>query len=63
MTALVLDTSGAQFRLTLDTHTASLDLDLARSAQLRVAGRLTEAGTWDETGPGADGGQTHALAY
>ena len=52
MTALVLDASGAQFRLALDTHTASLDLDLARAAQLSVDGRLAKAGTWDGAGPG-----------
>lgn len=52
MTALVLDTSGAQFRLALNTHSGSLDIDVARAAQLWVAGRPIEAGTWEGAGPG-----------
>lgn len=52
MTALVLDATGAQFRLALDTHTASLNVDLPGSAQLWVAGRSAGTGTWDGAGPG-----------
>ena len=52
MTALVLDASGARFRVVLDTHTGVLDLDLAGAAELWVAGRLAGAGTWEGTGPG-----------
>lgn len=52
MTALTLGASGARFRVELDTHAVALDLDLARAAQLRVNGRLADAGTWEGTGPG-----------
>lgn len=53
MTPLILDRSGALFRLKLDTHTVPLDLDLAAASQLVVNGAPGEAGTW--TGQGSGG--------
>ncbi|GAA3857434.1 hypothetical protein [Amycolatopsis tucumanensis] len=52
MTALALDRSGATFRMQFDTHSGSLDLDPAATAQLRVNGQPVAGATWDGAGPG-----------
>jgi len=52
MTALTLDGSGATFRLEFDTHSVTLDLDLASASQLRVNGQQAMGATWTGSGPG-----------
>ncbi|GAA0250637.1 hypothetical protein GCM10010492_58560 [Saccharothrix mutabilis subsp. mutabilis] len=52
LTPLTLDTSGAVFRVALDTHTVPLDLDVAASARLRVNGTTADGASWDGPGPG-----------
>src|SRR5215207_654427 len=52
MTPITMDASGAVFRLTLDTHTVPLDLDMSAAAQLRVNDRVTDGAGWDGQGPG-----------
>ena len=52
LTPLTLDTSGAVFRVTLDTHSVPLDLDMATSARLRVNDTTTDEAGWDGAGPG-----------
>jgi hypothetical protein len=51
-TALTLDTSGATFRIELDTHTVELDLDVAATARLTVNGTSVAGARWDGQGPG-----------
>jgi hypothetical protein len=51
LTPLTLDTSGAVFRVTLDTHSVPLDLDMATSARLRVNDTTTDKASWDGSGP------------
>lgn len=46
-----LDTSGAEFTVTLDTHSGELDTDLT-SATLDVDGTRWPAATWDGDPPG-----------
>ncbi len=52
LTPLTLDTSGAAFRVELDTHTVPLDLDIAASAQLRVDHISADGARWEGQGPG-----------
>ncbi len=52
VTAVSLAPAGARFRINLDTHAGSLDLDLAQSARLRVDGREAPPGVWSGAGPG-----------
>jgi hypothetical protein len=51
ITPLALDTSGARFRVALNTHSGSLDADLSH-AELRVNGVVAGPGRWDGPGPG-----------
>jgi len=52
VTALTLDSTGARFKVKLDTHSGALDTDLPDAAQLRIDGRLAAPGTWNGDGPG-----------
>lgn len=52
LTPLTLDASGAAFQVTLDTHSVTLDLDMASAAQLRVNDRAAEGASWAGQGPG-----------
>ncbi len=52
LTPLTLDTSGAVFRVELDTHTVPLDLDMAASARLRVNDSTADGARWNGQGPG-----------
>lgn len=52
MTPVQLDEAGARFRLSLDTHSGSLDIDLPDAAELRIAGATADVGAWDGGGPG-----------
>lgn len=52
MTAQTLDSSGATFRLALDTHAGSLDLDVASATSLRINGNPAGTPTWTGTEPG-----------
>ena len=52
LTPLTLDTTGAVFRVVLDTHSVPLDLDMAASARLRVNNTTTDQASWDGSGPG-----------
>lgn len=45
-----LDDQGAAFAITLDTHSAELDMDLT-AAELEVAGTSWPAAGWDGDGP------------
>jgi hypothetical protein len=47
-----IDASGAVLRLTLDTHTTPLNMDLPGAAELFVGGRQWPVQTWTGTGPG-----------
>ena len=47
-----IDAAGGEFKLTFDTHTVVLDLDVARSATLNVAGREWGGASWSGAGPG-----------
>lgn len=47
-----VDGTGAEFRLTLDTHSEELDMDLVAGAELVVGGNQWEATSWDGDGPG-----------
>ncbi|TMS00328.1 hypothetical protein [Nonomuraea basaltis] len=53
VTPLVLDRSGARFKITLDTHTVPLDLDLPRAAILRIDARAMSQAIWNETAGGS----------
>ena len=48
-----ITSSGAAFKVVLDTHSVELDLDVAAGATLVVDGTEWPAATWD--GPGAGG--------
>ena len=52
LTPLTLDASGAVFRVTLDTHSVPLDLDMAASARLRINDTTADGVSWDGTAPG-----------
>jgi hypothetical protein len=52
MTPLTLDTSGAVFQVTLDTHSVPLDQDVASAARLRVNDTTAAVANWDGPGPG-----------
>ena len=47
-----IDGSGAVFRITLDTHSGDLGVDLARAARLEVAGTAWGTPEWDGDPPG-----------
>ena len=40
------------FRVTLDTHSVPLDLDMAASARLRINDTTADGASWDGTAPG-----------
>lgn len=46
-----VDATGAQFRVTLDTHSEDLDMDLVAGARLTVDGTTWPAAEWDGAGP------------
>lgn len=46
-----IDTSGAEFELTLDTHSQNLTMDLAAGAELVVGGTRWPVEGWDGDGP------------
>lgn len=46
-----LDASGAEFAITLDTHSEELDMDLVAGAALVVNGAKWPAAAWDGDGP------------
>ncbi len=52
LTPLTLDTSGAVFRVELETHSVPLDLDMAASARMRVNDTIVDGASWDGSGPG-----------
>lgn len=47
-----IDTGGAEFTVSFDTHSVALDLDVARNATLTVAGTPWGGATWSGDGPG-----------
>ena len=47
-----LDGTAAEFKLTFDTHSVALDLDVARRATLTVGGAPWGDPTWSGAGPG-----------
>ena len=47
-----LDAGGAEFDVSFDTHSVALDLDVAGSAALTVAGAPWAGATWSGDGPG-----------
>ena len=47
-----LDAAGAEFKLTFDTQSVALDLDVARNATLTVGGAAWGGPTWSGAGPG-----------
>lgn len=47
-----VDATGAEFRVTLDTHSGDLGMDLAQSASLTVGGVAWPAASWDGAGAG-----------
>lgn len=47
-----VDAAGAEFAVTLDTHSADLGLDVARNAHLVVAGSQWSGSAWSGDGPG-----------
>ena len=49
---LRVDAGGAEFKFTFDTHSVALDLDVARSASLTVAGAAWGGASWSGDGPG-----------
>lgn len=49
---LRVDANGAEFKLTFDTHSVPLDLDVARSASLAVADTAWDGANWSGDGPG-----------
>jgi hypothetical protein len=52
ITPLVIDATTARFQIARDTHTGSLDIDLAIASELLVDGQLMPPGVWDDAGPG-----------
>lgn len=51
-TAERIDPTGAVIRLSLDTHTTPLTMDLPAAAHLTVGGQEWPARAWNGTGPG-----------
>ena len=47
-----LDAAGAVFKVTFDTHSEALDLDVTRGASLVVGGTAWSVGGWSGAGPG-----------
>jgi hypothetical protein len=47
-----LDATGATFSVVLDTHSGSLDVDIAKNATLTVGGAAWTNPTWNGDGPG-----------
>ena len=47
-----IDSEGAEFTITFDTHTVDLDLDVAADAALTVDDTAWVDPTWDGAGPG-----------
>jgi len=47
-----LDDSGAVFKVTLDTHSGDLGVDLARAAELQVGGSAWRSPVWKGDPPG-----------
>ena len=47
-----LDAAGAVFKVTFDTHSEALDLDVARGTSLVVGGTAWPVGGWSGAGPG-----------
>ena len=47
-----VDGTGAEFRVTLDTHSEELDMDLVAGAELVVGGKPWQATSWNGDGPG-----------
>lgn len=52
LTPVALNATGATFRVVLDTHSGSLDADLAAVSRLQVEGRAAAAPTWTGAPPG-----------
>jgi hypothetical protein len=52
ITPTALDSSGAEFTIVLDTHSADLSLDLTTSSQLDVDGTAWAVDGWTGDGPG-----------
>lgn len=52
LTPLTLDSSGAAFRVELETHSVPLDLDMAAAARMRVNDTIVSGASWDGSGPG-----------
>ena len=52
ITPTTLDSSGAEFTIVLDTHSADLSVDLTTAAQLNVGGTAWAVEGWDGDGPG-----------
>lgn len=52
ITPLVIDATTARFQIALDTHSGSLDIDLAIASELLVDGQLAPPGVWDGAAPG-----------
>lgn len=48
---LRIDGTGAEFKLTFDTHSVELDFDVARNASLTVAGTSWGGPVWSGDGP------------
>lgn len=46
-----VDATGAEVEVTLDTHSAELDMDLVAGARLTVGGSTWPASTWEGDGP------------
>lgn len=46
-----LDATGAEFKVSFDTHSVNLDFDVARNAALTVAGTPWPGATWSGDGP------------
>lgn len=47
-----MDEDGMEFRIVLDTHTVTLDTDMAAAASLRAGDDDLGRGSWDGDGPG-----------
>ena len=52
VTPTQLDSRGAAFTITFDTHTGAPTIDVARSANLTVDGTAWTGATWSGDGPG-----------
>ncbi len=48
-----VDSTGAEFDITLDTHAVDLDVDIARQATLTIDGRPWTRPAWDGEGAGS----------